>query len=574
MDNYTKMSALGIECRNIAGDQKVMCPKCSQDRKKKNDKCLSVNVEKGVWKCHNPGCEWENGFGVAKKIYNKPEKVETDIHPSAVSWFETRGISSSTINKLGISSGNVYMPQVQKEVHAVHFNYFKNGKVVNIKYRDRDKNFKMVAGAELTLYCMDLCENKDMVVICEGEMDAASLWDVGIQAVSVPNGAGTGRLEYLDDTIEFLTSFNKVYIATDMDQPGRELASELSRRIGKDRCYEVILPGKDANDVLLNLGPETLESAIKSSKPYPLEGVHTTDSAYSSMLSELMNGASPGKGLKMFPEFSGIQSWRPGLLTVVTGIPGHGKSSFVDNLIVSLASELDWPIGIWSAEKPRPERHFLELYSIYLDKSIISPNFEGGKLSFKDIEDHKEFFNKHFYLIDTGSNDVSVEGLLAKGRELVKRNGIKLLVLDNWVTIEHRVSGSTSKHDYSGQAISKMSLWCKQNECDIILVAHPKKMDKDAKATKKYRIPDGYDISDSSNFFNLPDNGLTVYRDFETGQTSVYKWKNRWREIGQVGTTYLTYNKYTGKYTETDQVNTGESKEHFIGEKIKKFSNL
>jgi twinkle protein len=102
-------------------------------------------------------------------------------------------------------------------------------------------------------------------------------------------------------------------------------------------------------------------------------------------------------------------------LTVVTGIPGHGKSSFVDNLIVALAKELDWPIGVWSAEKPRPERHMLELYSIYLDKSILSNSYEGGRLGFGDIENHKEFFNKHFYLIDTGANDVSVEGLLAKG---------------------------------------------------------------------------------------------------------------------------------------------------------------
>lgn len=574
MDNYHKIKAHGIECRNISADQKVVCPKCSHDRKKKNDRCLSVNVEKGVWKCHNPGCEWENGFGVVQKIYNKPEKIETDIHPSAVEWLSSRGINSSTINKLGVTSGNVYMPQVQKEVHSIQFNYYKKGKVVNIKYRDREKNFKMVAGAELTLYCMDLCVDKSYVVICEGEMDAASFWEAGIQAVSVPNGAGTGRLEYLDETIDFLLSFNKVYIATDMDKPGRDLASELSRRIGKDRCYEVILPGKDANDVLMSMGVKALKDSIDTAKQYPLEGIHTAESVYSNMLNELINGSTPGKKLSAFPEFSEYQSWRPGLLTVVTGIPGHGKSSFVDNLIVALAKELDWPIGIWSAEKPRPERHMLELYSIYLDKSILSNSYEGGRLGFGDIENHKEFFNKHFYLIDTGANDVSVEGLLAKGRELVKRNGIKLLVLDNWVTIEHRVSGSTSKHDYSGQAISKMSLWCKQNECDIILVAHPKKMDKDSKESKKYRMPDGYDISDSSNFFNLPDNGITVYRDFETNQSVVYKWKNRWREIGQVGKSYFMYNKYTGKFSETDPVNTGQSKDHFIGEKIKKFSSL
>ena len=571
MDNYYKIKAYGIECRNIPTDQKVVCPKCSQDRKKKNDRCLSVNVEKGVWKCHNPGCEWENGFGVVQKVYNKPERIETDIKQSAVDWFASRGITTTTINRLGITSGTIYMPQVQKEVHAVQFNYFKNGKVVNIKYRDKDKNFKMVAGAELTLYCMDLCQDKEYVIICEGEMDAASYWEAGLQAVSVPNGAGSGRLEYLDNTIDFLLSFKKVYISTDMDKPGRDLASELSRRIGKDKCYEVILSGKDANDVLMTMGVAGLRSSIETAKQYPLEGIHTTESVYSSMLSELMNGSTPGKRLELYPKFSELHSWRPGLLTVVTGIPSHGKSSFVDNLIVSVAKDLDWPIAIWSAEKPRPERHLLELYSIYLDKSIISSNFDGGRLTFKDVEDNKEFFNSHFYLIDTGANDITVDGLLAKGKELVRRSGIKLLVLDNWVTIEHRLSGNSSKHEYSGQAISKMALWCKQNDCDIILVAHPKKMDREG---KQYRVPNGYDISDSSNFFNLTDNGLTVYRNYETGQTEIHKWKNRWREIGNSGVVYMEYNKHTGKFTETDQVNSGQSKDHFIGEKIKKFSSL
>lgn len=570
MDNYDKIRAYGIDCRNISGEQKTTCPKCSHDRKKKGDRCLSVNVNKGVWKCHNPGCEWENGFGITQKIYSKPEKVETSISPKAVEWLNSRGISTSTINKLGITSGMAYMPQTQSEVNTIQFNYYKNGKVVNIKYRDANKNFKMVSGAELTLYCTELCTSKDYVVICEGEMDAASFWEVGIQAVSVPNGAGTGRMDYIDNCIDFLLEFKSVYIATDMDQAGRELASELSRRIGKERCLEVTFKDKDANEVLMSSGKTELINAFKSASPYPLEGVHTTESVYSRMLNELTNGVSGGHKLSALPEFSELHSWRPGLFTVVTGIPNHGKSSFVDNLLVHVARELDWPIGIWSAEKPRPERHLLELYSIYFGKSIISSNFD--RLSFKDMEDGREFFNNHFYLVDTGANDITIDGLLAKGRELVRRKGIKIYVLDNWVTIEHRVSGGSSRHEYAGQALSKMALWCKQNECDIILVAHPKKMDREKDG--QYRVPNGYDISDSSNFFNLPDNGITVYRNFQSGQTEIHKWKNRWREIGTNGTVYMSYDKYTGKFIETDQVNTGQSKDHFIGEKIKKFSNL
>ena len=80
-------------------------------------------------------------------------------------------------------------------------------------------------------------------------------------------------------------------LATDNDEPGQALAEELARRLGRERCWRVRFPAgeadaaapeseephpgfrKDANDVLLNDGPEALQALIQAAEPYPIRGL-------------------------------------------------------------------------------------------------------------------------------------------------------------------------------------------------------------------------------------------------------------------------------------------------------------
>lgn len=582
MTNHDLLIQQGIDCKDRAGDQKVFCPRCRDQRKNKSDKSLSVNVDKGVWRCHNPGCDWSGSLQrKPMKTYNKPEGTASEVSDQVKAFFQTRGISGPTVDQFKVTAGSVYMPQVQKETNAIHFNYYRNGELVNIKYRDGKKNFRMVSGAELILYGMDTVKDYSYVIITEGEFDAMSFYEVGFQAVSVPNGASAGaqRLEYIDNCIDWLDKFDKIFIATDADAPGQTLSMELSRRLGRERCYTVSFPEdcKDANEVLTTLNPQALKDCYYSAKPLPLESILTVNDIIDSLMVELETGLTPGLPLRSMPNLSEFHTWRPGQFGVWTGIPGHGKSSAVDNIMVGLAAEHGWRFGIWSAEKPKVERHIAELYQIYLDKSFYKFNLhinDTFSITREDILSHKQFFDDHFYFIDTGTADITVEGLLAKGKELIRRYGINALVLDNWATIEHS-GAKTNKHEYAGMALSKMALFCRNNDCDIMLVAHPTKIKE--QTGNGYRIPKGYDISDSSHFYNLPDYGMTIYRNKDTGQTDMVKWKNRWRELGSEGICHFTYKLSTGKFLPSDPINTGQSPNHFIGQTIKdaqKFSGI
>ena len=252
-------SEQGIIIKRNSGQVKTKCPKCSQDRKKKADPCLSVNIDDGIWNCHN--CGWNGGLKKQNNFMNeKPFVLPKEINVNQVysekliKWFYDRGISSDTMMKNRIAEGKEYMPQLGKETTTIQFKYFRDSKLINVKYRDAAKNFKLVKDAERVMYGLDDLLGKKEVIIVEGEMDKLAFYEAGYKnCVSVPNGASNLKMEYLKD---FPEDLEKVYLAVDNDEPGKKLQEELSRRIGRDICYRVTYPDgcKDINDVLITYG--------------------------------------------------------------------------------------------------------------------------------------------------------------------------------------------------------------------------------------------------------------------------------------------------------------------------------
>ena len=267
---------LGIKLKSNANVQKTKCPKCSHTRKNKSDPCLSVNIEKGVYNCHH--CNWSGNVKFKpKKEYIKPVETKIELSDRTIGWFSKRGVSTATLSHWKIGESTEYFPQVDKRRKAINFNYHRDGELINTKFRDGAKNFKMVSGAELIFYGIDNIKEMDTIYIVEGEMDALSLSEAGIYSVcSVPNGASKGnqRLEYLDNCWEYFDKKKEIVLCTDNDDAGLSLRNELARRFGNYRCkYVDFGEYKDANEVLTEKGAETLRSILKESKSFPLEGV-------------------------------------------------------------------------------------------------------------------------------------------------------------------------------------------------------------------------------------------------------------------------------------------------------------
>lgn len=172
--------------------------------------------------------------GVRKSKNNIPQHFRrptfdasrTTLSVKLARWLvEERHIPQEVIARMRLTEQEEVMPQTGKRENCLCFNYFEEGHLVNAKYRDGQKNFKMVAGAELIPYNIDGIKDTPEAIITEGEFDALSFMTVGrTDVVSVPCGANC-NLAWLNRFVE--THFeNKqvVYLAVDTDCKGVELA--------------------------------------------------------------------------------------------------------------------------------------------------------------------------------------------------------------------------------------------------------------------------------------------------------------------------------------------------------------
>ena len=193
-------------------------------------------------------------------------------------------------NKIG--AARHWIPALRGEVDCIAFPYFRNGEVINIKYRAlSEKAFAQEKDAEKLLYGLDDIADQDEAIVVEGEMDKLALEETGIRnVVSVPDGAPSqlkdevreddAKFEYLGNCEAELTRLKKIILGVDHDEAGLVLGEELARRLGKERCWLVLWPDasdgpcKDANESLLMHGPEVVREAIAEAEPYPITGLH------------------------------------------------------------------------------------------------------------------------------------------------------------------------------------------------------------------------------------------------------------------------------------------------------------
>jgi len=524
----TDFLSIGITPRGNAIEQKVICPKCSHTRKNKKDPCLSINLDKGVYNCHN--CGWSGNVNFKpKKEFVKPPEAKTNLTEKTEKWFNKRGITAATLSHWKIGESVEYFPQIQKKRKAINFNYYREGELINCKYRDAEKNFKMVSGAELIFYGLDSIKDSETIYIVEGEMDALSLHEAGIYSVcSVPNGASKGnqRLDYLDNCWEYFKDKNQIILCTDNDQPGLALRNELARRFGQYRCkYVEFGDYKDANEVLTEKGAEVLRNILKTSKHFPLEGVVNINDIWKDVLNYNENGIKNySVGLGDSDDYFKIDfegSW-----TVVTGIPNSGKSDVVDQVACNMALNYRHRTAFFAPESFPYEGHIKRL-----------ANKLNGKIcSNDDLNNTKSFIEEHFFFVKIDLDNLTLDGILEAFRDLVFQKGVNLLVIDPWNMLDH---SAQRDHSYVGVMLSKITQFCQQTKTHLFLVAHPRKMAMNE--NKIYQVPTPYDISGSSDFFNKAFNCVTVYRSlgeltrFKSDAVQIHVQKVKRKENGSQG---------------------------------------
>ena len=533
----------GIEIRTnkTHGEVQTTCPQCSHTRKKKTQKCLSVNLEKKVWHCSH--CGWSGAIKEeVKKEYIRPIFTNrTNLGERELSWFEKRGISTATLNHFKVTCQKEWMPQKNAEVNTIGFNYWRNGELINTKFRDAEKNFKLVKDAELIFFNLDALKNQSEVYICEGEIDCLTLHQIGvINVISVPNGAqlGNNNLVYLENCLNDFDNITRFHLCTDNDQAGRKLRNDLAERFGVENCDYVIFGDcKDANECLQKYGAEkTAEFALRPIQ-FPLEGSFTVSDLADEIDDFYVNGLPKGAKTGV-PHIDELLSFHEGYITILTGIPSHGKTTLLDFILVRLLVNEGWAGAFYSPENKPTKLHFSKLAQLLTGKSWDGFN----RLSKGELEMVKEFLDELFWFIKP-EKDYTIDTILASVLQLKRRKGIKFFVIDAWNKLEHLEDSST----YIGRVLDKIAVFCELHQVHCFLVAHPTKMKKTQDGVT-YEIPTLYDISGSANFYNKADTGLSIYRDFTNNKTYLIVQKVKFEHWGKTGQIELNYDPISRRY--------------------------
>lgn len=551
-----------VSSLHIFGSKRVACPSCSSTRKKFKSQDLAITSKDDCWVyyCHHCGITGNVLFQPTEdrrpKLSAVPASniVQSSLEEKHYEFLRSRGISRSTADRMKLFSADKYFMKLGKTAPAIGFPYYRNGALTAVKYRSiEDKDFTQDAGGAHDFFGIDLVDKTKPLVIVEGEIDALTAMEAGIEnCVSVPSGAPLKvadgkvmatedkRFAYVWNAIETINAVPYIVIATDNDTPGQALAEELARRIGKAKCRLTKFDAKDLNEAYLAGGEDLVKQIIDAAEPYPVEGLSTA-AKFEERLNELWTRGT-GQGFSTgFSNLDRIYTVVPGQLTVVTGYPSHGKSNLVDQLMVNLARQHDFKFAICSFEN-QPEIHISRFMEIYENKRF----FEGSaRMTETEKERAFNWVKDHFLFLDSESAEpATIDSILERGKAAVARMGIRGMVIDPYNYIEMR-RGDGAETEAISNMLTRIQAFAKAYGVHVWFVAHPAKVSRTGTDLPR---PDGMSISGSMAWWAKADCGMTVHRTEQAVEVAI--WKCRYRWVGTQGETSLAYDKVTGTYSE------------------------
>ena len=482
------------------------------------------------------------------------------LKEKVIQFAKKRGISQKTLTDLRCESGKGKYGN--RELESIVFGYYDlKGERVNYKARAiEEKVFKQQKDGTQQFFNLDnvlKSKNLDTLYITEGEFDALALYESGFaldSILSVPNGAPASSVEepensrkyqYVLDGLELgLSKAKKYVLITDNDEQGRFLRNDLAGILGHGKCMFVDFPKgiKDVNELLIKLGKDEIQYFIKESlQAFPIEGVYNLDE---------------------IPEPSPITLWNPqfegwhdkvmlgaGMVSVFTGYPGHGKTSFTIQMWAQICLSYKITVGMFMGEtrvKPYVRRSLRTIFH--------------KKLEFECTDQEKDsadwWIRDHFYFLNHPNNTPNFKWVCEKIRDMKARYGIGAFILDPFNKLEMPTFSGGSETQFIGRCLDDLTALAKVLDIHIMVLAHPAKPDQKVGAS----APTAYSISGSAHWYNKPDHIFSLWRPQFTNddgsrntECKLTVWKTRYEEWGFPRVMDMNFNINKGLFESEDK---------------------
>jgi twinkle protein len=306
------------------------------------------------------------------------------------------------------------------------------------------------------------------VTITEGEYDALSLHQViGGPVLSVQSASSAHR----DCVVarDYLQGFDRIYLAFDADNPGREAAASVAKLFDYNKVYFVkFSKRKDANEYLLNDEANELRQIWWNSATYRPDNIISTLAEFSDALDH-----SPGQGLLLYPTKQlndmtyGIRTSETVLITAKTG---RGKTSLMHAIeYAALTQEPDLNVGAIYLEEPKGN-HLKALAGIHLQRPVHLPDCGVSKSeidrALSDIVGRDD--RLHLYTHFGSDNPRILEDTI---RFLVSARGCRLVILDHLTMVVAGLQGEDQRLalDYLS---TRLTMMCVELDFAFIVASH------------------------------------------------------------------------------------------------------
>lgn len=330
------------------------------------------------------------------------------------------------------------------------------------------------------------------IVICEGEFDAMAFREFGIAALSVPFGGGVGaKQDWIEHEFENLDRFDEIYIAMDMDEEGQKASSEILSRLGRHRCKIVRLPHKDANECLLKgVTDDQMWACLRDAETQDPTELRNAGSYRDEVLREF-NKTDDERGFGTPWDKAKTLRFRPGEVTVIAGINGHGKSEAVGHFVIDAIAQGEKACVASMEFKPRRFLH-----NVVRQASAVGSPTDAYILKILD------WIQDSLWVFDV-STTAMTDRLLEVFTYARQRYGVSLFVVDNMSKMDVDID----KNEPQRQFMAKLTDFAKDNDVHVFLVAHQKKGEDEYKPTGKM------DVKGSGAITDLADTVLIWHRN-------------------------------------------------------------
>lgn len=425
-----------------------------------------------------------------KKTFKRPAKPQCQsAKAGALEWLKGRGLTPETIAAFRIAE------QTRGDKTYAVFPYLRDGELVNVKYRNiaEKKDMRQEGGAEPCLFGWHLIDPKARTVaITEGEIDAMTLHQCGIPALSV--NAGAGNHQWMENDWERLDRFSEILIFFDSDEAGKAGAQEVVRRLGLERCKLVTLPAKDANDYLLQ-GADASDfwEATRNAKTLDPEELRQASDFINKVKAMFYPAHDDNRDpvLRLDKELDWFE-FRSGELSVWTGYNGHGKSLMLSQVLLGLMAQGE-RVTVFSGEMT-PERQL---------KRVVKQATGLDRPTMKYIDAVGEWVTDKLWFFNVVGS-AGIDRLLQVFLYANKRYGMRHFVIDSLMMTDVPEDGPGSMTAQK-EAVRKLCDFARRNGCHLHLVAHPRKGADETKG------PGKLDVAGSSKITDGADNVFTVW---------------------------------------------------------------